>query len=176
MKNILVINTGSSSFKFQLIQMPTEKVLASGLVERIGQKNSGIHFSSEGFSGTTEKEVPDHSVALKEVTNLLMDPEKGVLKDASDIAAIGHRVVHGGTTFLKTTVIDEKVKKEIKELFSLAPLHNPPNLTGIEVAEEVFPKAQQVAVFDTAFHSTIPAKAYKYAIPIKLSEEKDIRL
>jgi acetate kinase len=156
--------------------MPTEKVLASGLVERIGQKNSEIHYSSEGFSGTKEKEVANHPVALKAVTNLLMDPEKGVIKDASEIAAIGHRVVHGGTTFSKTTIIDKVVKKEIKSLFSLAPLHNPPNLTGIEVAEEVFPKAQQVAVFDTAFHSSIPEKAYKYAIPNKLTEEKDIRL
>ncbi|MDT0646576.1 acetate kinase [Zunongwangia sp. F260] len=176
MKNILVINTGSSSFKFQLIQMPAEKVLASGLVERIGQQNSEIHFTSEGYSGKQEQDVPNHSVALKAVTNLLMDPEKGVIKNASDITAIGHRVVHGGTTFSETTVINDEVKQEIKSLFSLAPLHNPPNLTGIEVAEEVFPNAKQVAVFDTAFHSSIPAKAYKYAIPNKLTEENDIRL
>ncbi|MDT0690610.1 acetate kinase [Salegentibacter sp. F188] len=176
MKNILVINTGSSSFKFQLIQMPTEKVLASGLVERIGQQNSEIHYSSQGYSGTREQQVPDHSIALRAVTDLLMSPDKGVIKDATEITAIGHRVVHGGTTFSKTTIIDKKVKKEIKALFSVAPLHNPPNLTGIEVAEEVFPNARQVAVFDTAFHSTIPAKAYKYAIPNHLTEENHIRL
>ncbi|MDT0685853.1 acetate/propionate family kinase [Autumnicola psychrophila] len=176
MNNILVINTGSSSFKFQLIQMPTEKVLASGLVERIGQKKSEIHFTSERYSGSQEQDVPNHSVALKEVTNLLMDPEKGVIENSSDITAMGHRVVHGGTAFSETTVINDKVKQEIKSLFSLAPLHNPPNLTGIEVAEDVFPDAKQVAVFDTTFHSSIPAKAYKYAIPNKLTEENDIRL
>lgn len=165
MKNILVINSGSSSLKFQLILMPEEKVLASGLAERIGQEGAKLHYSSEGFSTTEEMEIPDHSVALKEITNILMDAKNGVIKNASEISAIGHRVVHGGATFSETIFIDQKVKEKIKELFSLAPLHNPPNLTGIEVAEEIFPEAKQVAVFDTAFHRSIPARAHKYAIP-----------
>jgi len=165
MKNILVINSGSSSLKFQLILMPEEKILASGLVERIGQEGAKLHYTSQGFSIAEEMEIPDHSVALKEITNILMDDKKGVIKNASEISAIGHRVVHGGPTFSETIIINQKVKEKIKELFSLAPLHNPANLTGIEVAEEIFPEAMQVAVFDTAFHRSIPARANKYAIP-----------
>jgi acetate kinase len=176
MKNILVINSGSSSLKFQLILMPEEKVLASGLVERIGQEGAKLHYTSKGFSITEEMEIPDHSVALKEITNILMDDKKGVIKNASEIPAIGHRVVHGGPTFSETIFIDQKVKEKIKELFSLAPLHNPPNLTGIEVAEEIFPDARQVAVFDTAFHRSIPARAHKYAIPNSFLYENKIQM
>ena len=176
MKNILVINSGSSSLKFQLIEMPSEEVLASGLVERIGQQSGTIHYKSEAFNTSEEMEIADHSVALKEVTNLLMDPKKGVIKNADEIPAIGHRVVHGGASFSDTIIIDQDVKNTIERLFSLAPLHNPPNLKGIEVAEEVFPKATQIAVFDTAFHQTMPATAKKYAIPNELYEKRFIQV
>ncbi len=174
MKNILVINSGSSSLKFQLIKMPSEEVLASGLVERIGQDSGKVHYKSAGFTTSEEMPVKDHSVALKEVTKHLMHPKYGVIKNSEEIAAVGHRVVHGGASFSNTIVINEKVKEKIKELFSLAPLHNPPNLKGIEVAEEIFPNAKQIAVFDTAFHQTIPGRANHYAIPHELYEkEKD---
>lgn len=176
MSNILVINSGSSSLKFQLITMPSEEVLASGLVERIGLESGKVHYKSDSFSTSEEKEIKDHSVALKEVTKYLLDPEKGVIKDPADIPAIGHRVVHGGDSFSDTIVIDDKVKASIKELFTLAPLHNPPNLKGIEVAEEIFPDATQVAVFDTAFHQSIPARANHYAIPNKFYSEHHIQV
>ncbi|MCX2837405.1 acetate kinase [Salinimicrobium sp. MT39] len=176
MKNILIINSGSSSLKFQLIEMPSEKVLASGLVERIGQASGKIHYKSEAFSTSEEMEIKDHSVALKEVTKHLMHNDHGVIHDPADIPAIGHRVVHGGASFSDTVVIDEKVKQKIEQLFSLAPLHNPPNLKGIQVAEEIFPHATQVAVFDTAFHQTIPTCASKYAIPNELFEKKKIQM
>lgn len=176
MKNILVINSGSSSLKFQLIGMPSEEVLASGLVERIGQQMGKLHYKSQNYSTSKEMEIPDHSVALKEVTKHLLDPKKGVISDPADIPAVGHRVVHGGASFSDTIVIDEKVKEKIRELFSLAPLHNPPNLKGIEVAEEIFPKAKQVAVFDTAFHQSIPSKANHYAIPKEFYEKQHIRV
>ncbi|HSP12726.1 MAG TPA: acetate kinase, partial [Salegentibacter sp.] len=176
MKNILIINSGSSSLKFQLIKMPDEKVLASGLVERIGLEGAKLHYKSAVNTVSRELEVPDHAVALKAITGLLMDPEKGVIKDASEIPAIGHRVVHGGDTFSKTIIIDEKVKAKIREYFSLAPLHNPPNLKGIEVAEQLFPQAKQVAVFDTAFHRTIPARAAQYAIPTSFYEDHHIQV
>lgn len=176
MKNILIINSGSSSLKFQLIEMPSEKVLASGLVERIGQASGKIHYKSEAFSTSEEMEMKDHSVALKEVTKHLMHNDYGVIHDPADIPAIGHRVVHGGASFSDTVIIDEKVKQKIEQLFSLAPLHNPPNLKGIQVAEEIFPDATQVAVFDTAFHQTIPTCASKYAIPNELFEEKKIQM
>ncbi|WP_081212416.1 acetate/propionate family kinase [Salegentibacter sediminis] len=176
MENILIINSGSSSLKFQLIKMPDETVLASGMVERIGLEGAKLHYKSAANTISKELEVPDHAVALKAITGLLMDPEKGVIKDASEIPAIGHRVVHGGDSFSKTIIIDEKVKAKIREYFSLAPLHNPPNLKGIEVAEQLFPQAKQVAVFDTAFHRTIPSRAAQYAIPNSFYEDHHIQV
>jgi len=176
MKNILIINSGSSSLKFQLIQMPSEKVLATGMVERIGLEGAKLSYRSASDSISEEISAKDHSVALKAITDLLMNPDKGVIKSAEEIVAIGHRVVHGGNNFSKTIVIDDKVKAKIKEYFSLAPLHNPPNLKGIEVAEELFPKAIQVAVFDTAFHRSIPEKVARYAIPSKFFEKNHIQL
>ncbi|WP_372920353.1 acetate/propionate family kinase [Salegentibacter sp.] len=176
MKNILIINSGSSSLKFQLIKMPAETVLASGMVERIGLEGAKLHYKSAANNVSKELEVPDHAVALKAITGLLMDAEKGVIKDASEIPAIGHRVVHGGDTFSKTIIIDEKVKAKIREYFSLAPLHNPPNLKGIEVAEQLFPQAKQIAVFDTAFHRTIPSRAAQYAIPTSFYEDHNIQV
>ncbi|SKB29942.1 acetate kinase [Salegentibacter holothuriorum] len=176
MKNILIINSGSSSLKFQLIQMPEEEVLASGLVERIGLEGAKLHYKTGKDSISEEIIAKDHAIALKGITDLLMSPEKGVIKKAEDIAAIGHRVVHGGDNFSKTIAINKEVKAKIKDFFSLAPLHNPANLKGIEVAEELFPKAKQVAVFDTAFHRTIPRKVAQYAIPNEFFEKDHIQL
>ena len=176
MKNILIINSGSSSLKFQLILMPNEEVLASGLVERIGLEGAELHFKTEKDVISKVLKVENHAVALKAITYLLMDKEKGVISNTEDIAAIGHRVVHGGDNFSQTIAINEEVKTKIKDFFSLAPLHNPANLEGIEVAEKLFPNATQVAVFDTAFHRTIPRKAAQYAIPNKFFEEDHIQL
>ena len=156
--------------------MPAEEVLASGLVERIGQETGKFKYESGAYSVDQEKEVPDHSTALRSITDILMDPTNGVIRDTSEIFAIGHRVVHGGDKFSETIVIDSRVKATIKDLSSLAPLHNPPNLKGIEVAEEVFPKASQVAVFDTAFHRSIPSVANRYAIPNSFFEEEKIQV
>ena len=175
MKQILVINSGSSSIKFQLLQMPNEEVLASGMVDRIGLEQSNIKYQSESFSIEKEENVSDHTQALKILSQLLLDKENGVVENKDDIDAVGHRVVHGGANFTKTTFVNQEVKDKIKDLFSLAPLHNVPNFKGIEVAEEIFPSAKQLAIFDTAFHTTIPEKAHKYAIPNEFYEKK-IRL
>lgn len=176
MKKILVINSGSSSIKFQLIKMPGEIVVASGLVEAIGLDNAALHYKSKKMNFFETMPIENHEVGLKKVAALLLDEEKGAIKSIEDIDAIGHRVVHGGKDFSDTIVIDAKVKKTIKRLFSLAPLHNPHNYTGIEVAEEVFPGTTQIAAFDTAFHQTLPEKAYRYAIPNKLLDENYIRV
>lgn len=175
MKQILVINSGSSSIKFQLLQMPNEEVLASGMVDRIGLEQSNIKYQSESFSVEKEENVSDHTQALNILSQLLLDKENGVVENKDDIDAVGHRVVHGGANFTKTTFVNQEVKDKIKDLFSLAPLHNVPNFKGIEVAEEIFPSAKQLAIFDTAFHTTIPEKAHKYAIPNEFYEKK-IRL
>jgi len=173
---ILVLNAGSSSIKYQLIQIPENKVICHGLVERIGEEKGAVHYQSDDYRIDQELPIPDHKVGLSRVANLLLDPQKGVLKSADEIEAVGHRVVHGGSHFVQPTIIDEEVKKVIKDLFSLAPLHNPANLSGIEVAEKVFPAAKQVAVFDTAYHQTIPEVAHRYAIPKEFYEKEHIRL
>ncbi len=173
---ILVINSGSSSIKYQLISIPENKVVCKGLVERIGYKNAVVHFKSDFHSVNEELSILDHQAGLEKIADLLLDENKGVISDAEEIEAVGHRVVHGGSAFVKTTIIDSKVKEEIKSLFSLAPLHNPANLDGIVVAEKVFSSATQVAVFDTAFHQTIPVVAHKYAIPNEFYENNHIRL
>jgi acetate kinase len=176
---ILVINSGSSSLKYQLFDMPHESPLCMGLVDRIGLETGSISHKvwkgGELHTFSMQMPIPNHEVGLQQVTALLVDAEKGVLGNLDEVKAIGHRVVHGGEEFASTTVIDAHVKDKIKELFALAPLHNPPNYTGIEVAEKVFPQAVQVAVFDTAFHQTMPPVAYRYAIPKALYEEKGIR-
>ncbi len=176
--NILVINAGSSSIKYQLIDMTNEETLTSGIVERIGLTDGIITHKTFVDGEKKHKEVldiPNHTVGLNRVAELLTDKDLGVIADPSEIQVVGHRVVHGGEAFQKTTVITDEVKAEIKKLFPLAPLHNPANLTGIEVAEKVFSKATQVAVFDTAFHSTMPAVAYRYAVPTELYEKYGIR-
>ena len=177
--NIFVVNSGSSSIKYQLFSMPKQQPLCSGLVERIGLKNSSITHKiyRDGREQSFQKqlELPDHESGLLEVVNLLTDAEIGVLRNPAEVEAVGHRVVHGGETFAATTIISQEVKEEIKSLFALAPLHNPSNYLGIEVAERIFPGAQQVAVFDTAFHQSMPEKAFRYAIPEKLYTEQHIR-
>jgi acetate kinase len=157
---ILVLNCGSSSLKYQLIDMDGEIALAKGLVERIGVEGS---------------DIADHSEAVKSVLDALMDKEKGVIKSIDELAAVGHRVVHGGEKFAGSVIINDEVKAAIEQCAELAPLHNPPNLTGITACEAVMPGMTQVAVFDTAFHQTMPEKAYLYAIPYELYEKYKIR-
>ncbi|MEL4308282.1 acetate/propionate family kinase [Joostella sp. CR20] len=176
MKKILVINSGSSSIKFKLIKMPGELVVASGLVEAIGLENAALHYKSKKMNFSETMPIESHEVGLKKIAAMLLDEEKGAIKSIEDIDAIGHRVVHGGKDFAETIVIDDKVKSTIKRLFSLAPLHNPHNYTGIQVAEEVFPNTVQIAAFDTAFHQTLPEKAHRYAIPKELLNENKIRV
>jgi acetate kinase len=172
---ILVINSGSSSIKYQLFNMPYEEVLCSGQVERIGGKISLIRFRTKDYKVKRQENVPDHRAGLDLVVQLLLDPHNGVIASKEEIVAVGHRVVHGGATFSDTTIVDKKVKDKIRELFSLAPQHNPPNLEGIEVAAYFFPQAKQVAVFDTAFHQSIPREAYQYAIPQRFLIDHKIR-
>ncbi|THD67806.1 acetate kinase [Robertkochia marina] len=176
MNAILVINSGSSSIKLQVIKMPSETVVASGLIERIGLENSALHLTIKGTKKSKELEIPDHETGLKEITRMLLDKENGVIKNTAEIKAVGHRVVHGGAAFSDTIEVNDAVKESIKELFSLAPLHNPPNYKGIEVAEKIFPEAKQVAVFDTAFHQSIPLKAKKYAIPNEFQDKHGLQV
>lgn len=173
---ILVINSGSSSIKYQLIQMPSKRVICSGLVERIGLNNARIHYKSDKNDLEEVLTIPNHEVGLEKIASLLLDNELGVLENADEINAVSHRVVHGGSAFARTTVITQDVKDEIRELFELAPLHNPANLIGIEVSEKIFSNAIQIAVFDTAFHQSIPKVAYKYSIPNKFLDDNNIRL
>lgn len=159
--------------------MPSEKPVCSGLAERIGLEDSVI--THKVFTGDEEKvmkltgKITDHEAGLQQIKKLLTNPEMGVIQDPEDIEAVGHRVVHGGESFSDTTIITTAVKQEVKKLFPLAPLHNPANYMGIEVAEKIFSKAKQVAVFDTAFHQTMPEKAYRYAIPKSFYTDLHIR-
>ena len=178
--NIFVVNSGSSSIKYQLFKMPLEKPVCSGLVERIGLENSTI--THKIFLDLGEKiikktiDLSGHEEGLKEVALLLTDAETGVIKKPGEIEAVGHRVVHGGESFTATTIITRKVKEKIQKLFPLAPLHNPANYLGIEVAERIFTRAKQVAVFDTAFHQTLPPKAFTYAIPKSFYTKHHVRV
>ena len=177
--NILVINTGSSSIKYQLFNMDSETVLVTGLAEKLGEESSILtHTPAEGGKGKFKVEkdrIADHAQGLSRIVELLIDREYGVIQDKSEIAAVGHRVVHGGEDFQSSTIIDEAVIRAVKDNIPLAPLHNPPNLKGIEVARKIFPDAPQVAVFDTAFHQTLPPKAYLYAVPHGLYWKNRIR-
>ncbi|OBQ57374.1 acetate kinase [Tamlana sp. s12] len=173
---VLVLNSGSSSLKYQLISMPEETILCSGIIERIGLDDAIFKYKTDKDSVDLVTAIPNHKVGLELVAKQLLDAETGIIKSTDDIAVVGHRVVHGGKYFSDTTEITAEVKEKIKALISLAPLHNPANLEGIEVAEAIFPNAKQVAVFDTAFHQSIPEKAYLYAIPKAYSDEHSIRL
>ena len=178
--NIFIINSGSSSIKYQLFKMPVERPVCSGLIERIGLENSTIKHKifTNGQEKVVERtlELADHEGGLHEVLNLLTDDEIGVIGDPGDIDAVGHRVVHGGEAFAKTAFITREVKDKIKQLFQLAPLHNPANYMGIDVAERMFTNARQIAVFDTSFHQTMPEKAFRYAIPASYYKEQKIRV
>ena len=172
---ILVINCGSSSLKYQLMDMDGEKVLAKGLCERIGIPGSRMKHEVPGREGyIVEQDMPDHSVAVKLVFDALTG-EHGVVKSVDEISAIGHRVLHGGNKFTESIVVNEEVKKVIRECFDLGPLHNPANLMGIEACEKVVPGKKNVAVFDTTFGMTLPEKAYYYAIPTEYYEKYAIR-
>lgn len=173
---ILVLNSGSSSLKFQLFSMPDETILCSGLIERIGFEDAFFKFKTQNQVIEIKTSILDHNMGLKLLSEQLLNKKTGVITSPDDITVVGHRVVHGGKHFSQTTEITQPIKEKIKALSILAPLHNPPNLEGIEVAEKVFPNAKQVAVFDTAFHQTIPNYAYKYAIPNEYLERYNIRV
>ena len=175
--NILVINSGSSSIKFQLIEMPSEVLLCSGSVERIGDKDASIKCkTSSGATVQQTDHIESHNEGLRKIVEVLLDPEKGVIENRNEIKVVGHRIVHGGKSFSDTTLITAEVKQNIAEYAALAPLHNPPNLEGVLVAEQLFPSAKQVAVFDTAFHHSIPEKAKKYAIPNEFYDKHGIQV
>ncbi|TYP70381.1 acetate/propionate family kinase [Aquimarina intermedia] len=173
---IVVLNSGSSSLKFQLFEMPEKTVICSGIIERIGFGDAHITYKTTDNSLDKNVEVSTHKKGLQLLLTYLLDKNIGVLKSPKEVAIVGHRVVHGGSDFTDTTLITEAVMDKIKSLIPLAPLHNPANLQGILVAEEIFTEAKQVAVFDTAYHHTIPVKAHKYAIPSKFLEEHNIRV
>ncbi|OEK07988.1 acetate kinase [Flavivirga aquatica] len=173
---VLVLNSGSSSLKFQLFSMPQETILCSGLIERIGLDDAKFTYNTSQDSIEVVTAIPNHKIGLELLTQQLLNNDTGVIKSPDDINIVGHRVVHGGKHFSNTTEINKTVKDKIRSLTTLAPLHNPANLEGIEVAEAIFTKAKQVAVFDTAFHQSVPEHAYKYAIPNEFSEQHNIRL
>ena len=174
--NILVINCGISSLKFQLIDMPTEAVQAKGLCERIGIDGSRIVYTPAGGEKMTiESPMPTHTEAIKLVLDCLTNAEYGVIKSLKEINAVGHRVVQGGEKFASSTIITDEVIKVIEECNELAPLHNPANLIGINVCRELMPGVPMVGVFDTAFHQTMPKKAYLYGLPIKAYTDYKIR-
>lgn len=173
---ILVINCGSSSLKYQLIDMDNESVIAKGLCERINIEGSKLTHKAEGKEDyVVESPMPDHSVAIQLVMDALLDAEHGVITSTDEISAIGHRVLHAGTIYSDSIVVNEDVKRVIRECFDLGPLHNPANLMGIEACEKVMPGKPNVAVFDTAFGMAMPEKAYMYAIPHEYFEKYSIR-
>lgn len=177
--NIFVINSGSSSIKYQFFKMPSEQPVCSGIAEKIGLDHSEIThkvYAADGEKITRiSLPLPDHEAAMLQIEKLLTQTDTGVIQDPDEIEVVGHRVVHGGERFKGITMISPEVKEEIKKLFALAPLHNPGHYAGISVAEKLFSKAVQLAVFDTAFHQTMPEKAYRYAIPDSFYKEYGIR-
>ena len=173
---VLVINCGSSSLKYQLIDMVNEEALAQGLVERIGIEGSVLTQKVEGKDKyIVKEEMKDHKDAIRLVLEALVDENNGVIKSMDEISAVGHRVVHGGEKYKESVVINDEVKANIEECFKLAPLHNPANMIGIKACEELMPNTPMVAVFDTAFHGTMPEDAYLYALPYELYEKHGIR-
>ena len=175
---ILVINCGSSSLKYQLIDMKNDEVLASGRCDRIGVKSIDkpfIEYKKDGKKTRDEVELPNHTVAFELVMKYLLDPEKGVIKSVDEIDAIGHRIVHGGPNFTKTTVVTDEVLKEYNTSIEYAPLHNPAHLQGINACKKLMPNTPEVLVFDTSFHTTIPEYASLYAIPYEYYEKYAIK-
>jgi acetate kinase len=174
-KRILVLNCGSSSLKYEVYSMPSRQSLGKGLVERIGESEGRLVQNAPKGDSAIEQNIPDHAAAMALVGKALVDPKSGILGDLSEIEGIGHRVVHGGEDFSESVVIDEKVIAAIEAASELAPLHNPPNLTGIREAESLLPLVPQVAVFDTAFHQTMPPSAYLYGLPREFYDKMRIR-
>ncbi|WP_416187514.1 acetate/propionate family kinase [Clostridium perfringens] len=174
--NVLVINCGSSSLKYQLIDMDTENALATGLVERIGLEGANLTQKSEGKDKYEIVEpMKDHQDAIRLVLGALIDEKHGVIKSLDEINAIGHRVVHGGEKYAESALVTEKVMKDLEECTKLAPLHNPANIIGINACKALMPNVPMVVVFDTAFHQTMPEKAFVYALPYELYEKEHIR-
>ncbi len=173
---ILVINSGSSSLKFMLFSMKTETMLAKGVIERIGSADATLTYQRDGEPKTTEGVAAlDHGQALKQASAMLIHPARGVLQSLEEVEAIGHRVLHGGEEFSEPVAVTAAVKDAVRRYFDLGPLHNPANLQGIEACETVMPGVPNVAVFDTAFHKTMPKHVYLYAIPLELYEKYHIR-
>ena len=172
---VLVVNCGSSSLKYQLVNMDNEEVMAKGLVEKIGLPDSQLTHKWNGQKKEIQQSIPDHNVAVKLVLDILTDAECGVIKSMDAIDAVGHRVVHGGEEFAASTLITDEVMKALEKCSAMAPLHNPPNIIGINACKAIMPGVPQVGVFDTAFHQTMPAKAFMYGLPYELYKEDHIR-
>lgn len=173
---ILVVNAGSSSIKYQVFNMEDESVLAKGLVDRVGIPGTTLEHKPTGKDEVIiKKDLPDHTAGMQLVLEVLVNPEYGVLKSMDEIGAVGHRVVHGGEFFAESVLIDDKVKKVIRDCFDIAPLHNPPNLMGIEACQALMPTIPHVAVFDTAFHQTMEPENYMYALPYDVYEKYRVR-
>jgi acetate kinase len=172
---VLVLNCGSSSVKYQFLDMATEQVLAIGKVERVGMEDAIFEYKGSGEKIKEVKAILDHVSAIRNIMNALTDAQIGVIKDVSEIGAVGHRVVHGGEEFSDSVLITDEVKATLRKLFDIAPLHNPPNLTGILAAEAALPGVPQVAVFDTAFHSTMPRTSFLYALPYAMYKRHKVR-
>lgn len=173
---ILVLNCGSSSVKYKLIDTTDENVMAEGGVEKIGLPDGFLKYKlADGSKAIKELGLTDHKGAVKAVLDILTDPELGCIKSYNEIDAVGHRVVHGAEKFSKSVLLTDEVIQQIKDCYDLAPLHNPANVTGIEAVEEILPGIKQVGVFDTAFHQTMPAKSYMYALPYRFYEEDGVR-
>jgi len=173
---ILVLNCGSSSVKYKLIDTASEQVLAEGGVEKIGLPDGFLKYKSkDGSKKILDLGMTDHKGSIKAILELLRDPDEGCIASFEEIDAVGHRVVHGGEKFNKSVLITEEVKEMIRECYDIAPLHNPANMTGIEAIEALMPGLPQVAVFDTAFHQTMPPASYMYALPMKYYKEDGVR-
>ena len=172
---ILILNAGSSSLKYQLIDMDGEKLLAKGLVERIGIEGSHINQKANGQVFDATAPMANHTEGIQWMLKALLDPEKGALKSMDEIGAVGHRVLHGGERFTASVLVNDEVKEAIKANIPLGPLHNPANMMGIEACEKVMPGTPNVAVFDTAFHQTMPPKAYLYGVPMEYYEKLHVR-
>lgn len=173
---ILVLNCGSSSVKYKLIDTATDNVMAEGGVEKIGLPDGFLKYKlADGSKAIKELGLVDHKGAVKAVLDILTDPELGCISNYDEIDAVGHRVVHGAEKFSKSVLITDEVLQQVKECYDLAPLHNPANVTGIEAVEEILPGVPQVGVFDTAFHQTMPAKSYMYALPYRFYKEDGVR-
>ena len=174
--NILVLNCGSSSVKYKLIEIKANEVLAEGGVEKIGLQDAFIKFKlADGSKKIVELDITDHQGAIKSILETITSEEYGCIKNFNEIDAVGHRVVHGGEKFNKSVLITQEVIDKVKECYDIAPLHNPVNIAGIDAISSILPEVPQVGVFDTAFHQTMPAKSYMYALPYKFYKEDGVR-